>query len=116
MTNQLPKGAIETPAQTILNEKSLGINQTYQDMTATRSYNTLYTNDTGKPIFIKVKSVYNNTGGGMQILDENDLEISAGTVVQTNTTASSTAVAIIPPGGQYKASCAKTLSSWVELR
>ena len=45
------------------NEQQIGVNQTWQDVTASRSAGVTYTNTTGKPIFVSISSGGTDTPG-----------------------------------------------------
>jgi hypothetical protein len=99
----------------LLNTSSIGIGQTWQDVTASRALNTTYTNSSGRPIYVHITTV--NTGasngarltvGGVLIRGDDPTSSSPGfpMVVQ----------AVVPNGQTYVASnTAQTLTSWLEL-
>ena len=92
---------------------AIGYNQTWQDVSGSRSSGTTYTNSTGRPIFISVKWFRDD---GSLFLTVDGLEIGA-----TGSTAGPqyyTLTAIIPAGSTYSAianGSGGTLS-WYELR
>jgi len=93
---------------------SLGSGQTWQDLTASRSFATNYTNTTGKPIVVYIQVVSTvATGIALTI---NGFSLNS----NTNTPAGFMIIsAIIPPGAVYNASTpGGALSSlkWSELR
>lgn len=88
---------------------TLGYNQTFQDMTASRAKNVTYTNSTGRPIQLFIRfdpdgssSVLKITGHTFNLPDKDSEFISA----------------IIPDGGTYSLSAWGTASimKWLELR
>ncbi|PPC95732.1 MAG: hypothetical protein CTY32_08625 [Methylotenera sp.] len=107
-TNAEAQAGIDTTrAITPSNLKSsvLGMGQTWQDLTASRAANTVYTNSTGRPIMVVISG-----GGGVNIL-VNAVAIlltPAGIVVSTF---------IVPHGATYKwDSAGGTINRWSELR
>ena len=94
-----------------LNDKMIGVGQAYQDVTASRAFGVLFTNDTGRPITVII-SVKDQTGvnpfsitvGGVVIVSINDMPEwdSAFTF-------------IVPAGATYRAD-GNIKSKWVELR
>jgi hypothetical protein len=87
----------------------LGIGQTYQDLTSSRSIGTTYTNSTGKPIIVFLTfsgSQLNVTINGLLIYSDQSA-VSGQTVTGTSF--------IVTNGSTYLASGA-TVSRWVELR
>ena len=96
---------------------SLGDNQTWQDMTASRAASTTYTNATGRPIVISVTS-YRGSGSGI-----NRVQLSVGGQVvaqnfgmEATQDTAVTAYAVVPPGATYSAGVVTSLSKWMELR
>lgn len=92
---------------------SIGIGQTWQDVTAQRQYGVVYTNTTGRPIMVYVKTV----GGSGVIVS---LEVN-GIVVATGGYASGNGEdginTIVPPNATYKLTGNGTgFGEWVELR
>jgi hypothetical protein len=98
-------------------EKAIGVNQTWQDLTASRAAGVTYTNSTGAPIYIYVSAQNSSTGGSGVLISIN------GTVyvrnytnaIPTNTIG---AGAIIPPGSTYSVQTWATsaINYFTELR
>ena len=83
---------------------SLGVGQSWQDVTASRAFSTLYTNNTGKPIQVAV------------IMSSfSQLRINGGVVPYWGGSAPASIVFVVPVGATYWVS-GTTLSSWWELR
>lgn len=85
---------------------AVGVGQTWQDVTASRSFNTTYTNDTGKPIMVSACgdnavpfTIYVN---GVTIGSCGNMNLPA--------------VVIVPNGQTYRIDCSGTKRSWAELR
>jgi hypothetical protein len=94
----------------------IGVDQTWQDLTASRAFGTTYTNTTGRPIQILISN--NNSSAAVNTLTINGVAVSVG-----NETASTGRVhrpgAVIPAGGTYVwTASAGTPSNliWAELR
>ena len=95
---------------------TLGVNQTWQDVTASRALGTIYTNTTGKPIMVSVRinttsvASIRTTGGTIMAQEYNGINTS---------TIAVSLVAIVPPSSTYYAqsdSGTNTLIYWAELR
>ena len=89
---------------------SLGVGQTWQNVTASRVINTTYTNTTGKPIMINIVTPYttawvtiNVSGNGVATIDP-DVNLHSATVS-----------AIVPNGATYSVTGAG-FAVWLELR
>ena len=115
VVNNLTSTEIDEPLSAAqgkaLNDKMIGVGQAYQDVTASRAFGVLFTNDTGRPITVII-SVKDQTGvnpfsitvGGVVIVSINDMPEwdSAFTF-------------IVPDGATYRAN-GNIKSKWVELR
>jgi hypothetical protein len=94
---------------------SLGVGQTWQDVTSSRAANTTYTNNTGKPIMV---NVYGNSG------ESRSATLTIGGVNVANTVfngaggGAATLSGIVPDGTSYIVSTggAWSLAQWSELR
>lgn len=91
----------------------LGVGQTWQNLTASRSLATTYTNSTGKPIMVSVAWEQSNQGemtltvGGVAVDRGRQNQVGGGAAVQ----------AIVPAGATYSVtSTANTIAFWSELR
>lgn len=91
----------------------LGVGQSWSNMTALRTINTDYTNDTGRPILVSVISTNVNATnfaifvGGMQVANAS---VNANPV-------SLTVQAVVPSGATYKVIFVTGgVSAWLELR
>jgi hypothetical protein len=97
----------------------LGANQTWQNVTGSRSLNTTYTNSTGKPIFVSV--YYITSGTGNNLLAYVDSVTVAGMVFSLSfgtLATGDTFSFIVPAGSTYRidTTAAPSISSWSELR
>jgi hypothetical protein len=92
---------------------SIGVGQTWQDVTGSRIAGTTYTNSTGKPIVFFISTI-NSTSNTLTLI------VSGVTVaIQYTTSAGNNTAnlqAIVPNGATYSATSAKSIASWVELR
>jgi hypothetical protein len=111
----IAKSSVITPALALkantTDLKEIGVGQTWQDVTTSRSLGVTYTNTTGKPIEIKV-SVNCTAGTG------NTLRIN-GNPIDTITDQSAglhSFSAIIPNNSKYMIDNFNTISRWSELR
>jgi hypothetical protein len=98
-----------------LNE--IGVGQTWQDVSGSRSDGVTYTNSTGKPIFVSVTSTDapgNNTGLTLFV----NGSIIAETLSNASVTPRSNITAIIPNGSTYEVAIHESdnLERWWELR
>ncbi|MCS4260226.1 tail collar domain [Pseudomonas protegens] len=83
--------------------RGLGDGQTWQHVTASRVSGTVYTNTTGRPIFVQVSFT---TGGVYVVVDGVNLTVSA-----------YHAAFIVPAGSTYKVTYGSPVNlTWVELR
>ena len=92
--------------------QGLGVNQTWQNVTASRANSTVYTNSTGKPIFVNIN--YGNVVDGIIELHVDGVtasrdSVSSGDFAQL--------VAIVPNGSTYNtADVTMPMDRWCELR
>lgn len=105
----------------------VGVDQTWQAMTASRSLSTMYTNTTDKPIMVLI-SVMNNPSGSSASTVSISLEVNGVQIFRETSVARPgagydpqyvTLQAIIPPGATYRALHATANTSivtWSELR
>lgn len=107
---------------------SLGVGQTWQDVTASRAPNTTYTNSTGKPIAFVAKISFTSGAvtcttivGGVTLHSAS----YTSTVYYSNLSASpstvpaSAVLIIVPPGGTYSVNtngASPVTAQWLELR
>lgn len=94
--------------------QAFGVNQTWQDVTSSRSIGSTYTNSTSKPIEVKVSTSYHSDISNMSIFVggvniQNIQQDADGTV---NIWASFT----VPPNTTYRITSNKSILLWTELR
>jgi len=97
----------------------VGIGQTWQNVTGSRSLNTAYTNSTGKPIMVGV--FYTSLGTSNNLTAVVDSVTVAGMVFSLSfgTLATGDSFSFIVPAGasyQINSSAAPTINAWSELR
>jgi hypothetical protein len=113
--NGLSGVASTTPATESAAGMSLGIGQTWQDVSGSRAVSTTYTNSTGRPIQVAVGVSLNNTGTFTNLVVGG---INASRVQGTGSGLYTYELrAIVPTGASYSVSGGlPTLSTWRELR
>lgn len=98
---------------------ALGYGQTVQNVIGSRAWATVYTNSTGKPIFVSVISSV-LAAGACVVISVNGISFFGTSCYDTSATHGSSAFAIVPPGGTYSVFCSTagngTLIAWSELR
>ncbi len=104
---------------------SIGIGQTWQDVTSERHTGVTYTNTTGRPIFISVYMNSNAQGGSSAVEIFVDGKLISGQYAgrMSGITVFLSACAIVPFGSTYSAKTSRTqdgsyqdASRWLELR
>jgi hypothetical protein len=100
---------------------SLGIGQTWQNVTGSRAFGSTYTNSTGNPIAVSVSGTASGGGSFVLILYVNGAEIGYSTVYAANAGYRVHSFFIVPNGATYAVSgsggiSATTLYLWSELR
>ena len=91
----------------------VGVGQTWQDVSGSRSASTNYTNNTGKPIMVNIIWYETNNGTGSMVCD--------GVTVASRKNSGSgpdivNASMIVPNGRVYSATSSNGFKNWVELR
>ena len=100
---------------------SLGIGQTWQNVTGSRAFGSTYTNSTGKPIAVSVSGTATGGGSFVLILYVNGAEIGYSTVYAANAGYRVNSFFIVPNGATYAVSgsgglASTSLYNWSELR
>jgi hypothetical protein len=100
---------------------SIGVGQTWQNVTGSRVSGTTYTNSTGKPIFVYVQMVPAASGANYVNIFINGVALGyfgQGSGASSNTVYSSSWTVIIPSGDTYRATIvgSATIDFWFELR
>ncbi len=95
--------------------QGLGVGQTWQNVTAARSFGTVYANTTGKPIFVSI-AIFGTAGGCGKIFVSGVYVGESG--VSNPLQSRNQLSAIVPHGATYQVvNCsASTIESWAELR
>lgn len=84
-------------------KSGLGMGQTWQNLTASRTWSVTYTNTTGKPIQV-----------GVELEHTTNVKFYVNNIEVVNSSKTAVAWAIIPPGATYLAH--GNIVSWMELR
>lgn len=117
--------AVDGSQLTNLPQVGLGVGQTWTDVTASRAFDTTYTNSTGKPIMVSVWGNSTSASGGVLEFLINGVKISEqGANYNSSIVTHPSTTIIIPNGSTY---LAKSLSGgglfgslglqkWMELR
>lgn len=92
---------------------SIGYNQTWQNVTTSRALGTTYTNTTGKPIMVKVKSTNANS---TEVTFTVNGVVLPRWVVNTPAAAYANDCIIVPNGQTYSVAMSPALTDWFELR
>lgn len=103
----LPAGSI-TSSQLTGDAVPLGVGQTWQDVTGSRSSGVTYTNSTGKPIFL---SIYSSSADGTYTITVDGIVAVRDREVNVDITH----ITIVPNSSTYLVSLAGTIT-WNELR
>jgi hypothetical protein len=110
---------VAASATEVVGNYALGVDQTWQDMTSSRAFNTTYQNTTGRPIFIGISATVSN-GKTLSLLVSPNSDMSASvTIDRTFDINGATGVnGIIPNNIYYSTSVSTTPSGliWAELR
>lgn len=98
--------------------RALGDNQTWQDVTASRAKDTVYTNTTGRAIIVSlITAMSQNPGFTLQI--DGVSRHNASTNMPSGSTSAPPHWFIVPPGSTYKLvsfSANSAFTGWHELR
>jgi hypothetical protein len=90
---------------------SIGVGQTWQNVSASRAVSTSYQNLTGRPIMVAINT--NNTTSPLQVSTDNATWITLGSQSGSSQGA---LTAIIPSNSYYRINGAGTILFWSELR
>lgn len=93
----------------MISKNAIGVNQTLQDVTASRNLGITYTNTTGKPIYISISVA---ASGVVSVLTVDSLIVSR---IGTSQGDRSAHTAVIPNGSTYNVTTG-VLEQWHELR
>lgn len=95
----------------------IGVGQTWQTVTGSRAANTIYTNTTGRPIFVAVTAVTYGPERSVS-LEVDDTYMNQFTFSSDGSAHRITVSGLVPPGSTYRvvASSGESLGWWRELR
>lgn len=87
----------------------LGVNQSWQNVTGSRTHSTSYQNTTGRPIMVAI--LFTSEYAYFQVSSDNVNWINLG-----NGAYSGEGYGVVPPGHYYRLSTTTPITSWAELR
>jgi hypothetical protein len=93
---------------------SIGVGQTWQNLTSSRSPGITYTNTTGKPIMVIVMSQGSNPYGASSEIIVDGIQVMVS--VNYNPSDQNAVTAIVPNGSTYSANSSWVYNGWRELR
>jgi hypothetical protein len=94
----------------------IGTDQTWQDVTASRTQTTTYTNNTSKPILVIISN-YRVASAGFSDVTVNGVIISKTRNIGVNDVGTTSSITfIVPVNGTYSISNASSIEHWAELR
>jgi hypothetical protein len=94
---------------------SIGVGQTWQNVTASRAFSTTYTNSTGKPIMVSV-NLYNGGGDPSSGIGLTVGGVLVGNAYQPGIANGYAQLSAIVPNGTTYSCTGTTLGTWLELR
>ena len=101
----------------VLADRDFGVNQSWQDVTGSRSKNVVYTNNTGKPIEVAIKVAYADDDGGLTVtVGGVDIGKVQGNAPSGNGYWQTTLNFTVPNLVVYSASGGSNVFGWMELR
>lgn len=104
----------EAEIKALISASSIGVAQTWQDVTASRAKDTSYQNVTGKPIQLAVQA--RGASGVMEISTDNANWVSVGRTAGLTNGYFSNIHVIVPNGHYYRLSASDVPNKWAELR
>lgn len=108
MRNQADDGWI------VVTQDVLGVGQSWQVLTGSRSVNTSYQNTTGRTIAVAVRANVAASAVTLQVSDDNSTWVSVAWVATGDSP--STGFVVVPPGHYYRVSGSVSIGGWQELR
>ena len=93
---------------------AIGVGQTWQDVTGSRTFGTSYQNTTTKPIYIAISTSTSNSGRFFQVSTDNATWINIHQISFSGYMAN--ASIIIPAGMYYRINSSLAIDIWAELR
>ena len=99
-----------------VDDRSIGVNQRWYDLTASRNSNTEYTNDSGRPIFVSIS--VSDRGAGISALLVDGVQVGQDDIGTTGTSVTGTLSTIVPHGSicVLNSGSAQSIIKWAELR
>lgn len=100
--------------ETDITDDQIGWSQTVQDVIASRAASTVYTNDTGKPIFIAIEFTA-SAGQTFEISTDGGTVYEV--VMRSRSASAQFQSVLVPPGGKYRLlGTFADVSAWLEIR
>lgn len=93
-------------------ENGIGVGQTWQDVSGSRTDGTSYQNTTGKPIMVSVNS---DQDGRLQVSTDNSTWVTVGRFIDSSNDRT-TVTAIVPDDHYYRTFDGAGFNMWAELR
>jgi len=111
-------GSLGAWQQVMTSATSLGVNQTWQDVTGSRALATTYTNSTGRPIALSITATAGTTVNSFWTLSINGVATAQSTQVYSASAVCTLQQFIIPAGATYALTVNGTapINKWWELR
>ena len=100
--------AVTAAQAKVLNEKMIGVGQTWQNVLSVRSINTDYINNTGRPIQV---SIWQAADTGPSLIVDG---VTVASIDGTSGSVGVQATAIVPSGSTYRVTA--SVNGWAELR
>ncbi|MGH1429746.1 MAG: hypothetical protein ACRBB4_01380 [Neptuniibacter sp.] len=116
--NKEDNGQVLAKILEIAKEGQIGVAQTWQDLSASRSATVSYTNSSEKPILVAV-DIYSTIGGSYgALLYVDDIPVSHHNDYADAASLNVTVCAIVPPDSVYRVELinASVIAAWRELR
>ncbi len=110
-----PEGVLSVgkiPASNVTGLQQIGVGQSWRNMQSQRSIGTLYTNSTGRPIFVSVSIIVQTTKSSRLYVDG---VTAASAATQTGEGVRINMSVIVPAGSTYRVDDGESIQSWAEL-
>ncbi|EPB5148083.1 hypothetical protein ACRJXQ_002177 [Morganella morganii] len=110
-----PEGVLSVgkiPASNVTGLQQIGVGQSWRNVQSQRSIGTLYTNSTGRPIFVSVSIIVQTTKSSRLYVDGVTVASAA---TQTGDGVRINMSVIVPAGSTYRVDDGESIQSWAEL-
>jgi hypothetical protein len=102
-------------AAILANDNSVGVGQTWQDMSSSRVINTSYRNTTGRPILVSV-GITSSVTTYLQVSTDNISWLTVGNLGGFGNIGDTKSACVVIPDDDYYKATAGTINMWAELR